>query len=66
MTEMRPDADSDEAGAQSEYGNDTGFAAEATRTADPEVNSSGDTGGLTAEDDEETTSPAGGPGDGRD
>jgi hypothetical protein len=37
MTEMRPDVDSDQAGAESEYGNDTGFAAEATRSADPEV-----------------------------
>lgn len=35
MTEIRPDPGSDEAGARSEYGNDTGFAAEATRTADP-------------------------------
>ena len=51
MTEIRPDPGSDEAGARSEYGNDTGFAAEATRTADPEVDSSGDTEGLTAEDD---------------
>lgn len=66
MTEMRPDADSNEAGAQSEYGNDTGFAAEATRTADPEGDSAGDTGGLTAEDDEEPTSAPGGPGDGGD
>ena len=31
MTEMRPDPDSDLAGEESEYGDDTGFAAEATR-----------------------------------
>lgn len=31
MTEMRPDSDSDQAGAESEYGNDTGFAADAVR-----------------------------------
>lgn len=37
MTEMRPDVDSDQAGAESEYGNDTGFAAEAVRPDDPEV-----------------------------
>ena len=36
MTEMRPDPDSDLAGSISEYGDDTGFAAEATRTS-PEV-----------------------------
>ena len=54
MTEMRPDPDSDLAGKQSEYGDDTGFAAEATRTPgtdDPDVNSAEDSGGLTAEDD---------------
>ena len=60
MTEMRPDPDSDLAGEESEYGDDTGFAAEATRTMEagsgseagsPEVNTA-DTGGLTAEDDE--------------
>jgi hypothetical protein len=42
VTEMRPDVHSDEAGAESEYGNDTGFAAEATRVPDapdPEVDS---------------------------
>ncbi|HST65354.1 MAG TPA: hypothetical protein VLM05_09215 [Mycobacteriales bacterium] len=33
---MRPDPDSDQAGAESEYGDDTGFAAEATRTSDPD------------------------------
>ncbi len=33
MTEMRPDPDSDLAGGESEYGDDTGFAAEATRTS---------------------------------
>jgi hypothetical protein len=66
MTEMRPDAGSDEAGQASEYGNDTGFAAEATRTTSPEVDSSPaepdgseDPGGL------ETTTAAG-PGDGGD
>jgi hypothetical protein len=36
MTEMRPDPDSDQAGLESEYGDDTGFAAEATRTPDPD------------------------------
>ena len=57
---MRPDPDSDQAGAESEYGDDTGFAAEATRTSDPdsgpvEANSpddSADSAGLTAEDDD--------------
>jgi hypothetical protein len=66
VTEMRPDPDSDLAGEESEYGDDTGFAAEATRTASPDVNTAdaaptpdGDPGatatdsaGLTAEDDE--------------
>jgi hypothetical protein len=59
VTEMRPDPDSDLAGEESEYGDDTGFAAEATRTTeaggsepDPEVTTAADTGGLTAEDDE--------------
>jgi hypothetical protein len=60
---MRPDPDSDLAGAESEYGDDTGFAAEATRTSDPdsgpassdareETNSTDDTAGLTTEDDD--------------
>ena len=64
MTEMRPDPDSDLAGEESEYGDDTGFAAEATRTAssgdaddpngygNPEVNTAEDSAGLTAEDDQ--------------
>jgi hypothetical protein len=60
---MRPDADSDSAGAESEYGNDTGFAAEATRVTDPEVNSA-------AGEDESAAGEAGGttggPGDGGD
>ena len=57
MTEMRPDPDSDLAGEESEYGDDTGFAAEATRTADtggPDRDESAgldETAGLTAEDD---------------
>jgi hypothetical protein len=62
VTGMRPDPDSDLAGEESEYGDDTGFAAEATRTADgtaddpnrdgnPEVTTAEDTAGLTAEDD---------------
>jgi hypothetical protein len=55
---MRPDPDSDRAGAESEYGDDTGFAAEATRTT-PEANTPDDSAGLTAEDDEpaETEDP---------
>lgn len=59
---MRPDPDSDLAGAESEYGDDTGFAAEATRTSDPdsgpggssapdETDTADDTAGLTTEDD---------------
>jgi hypothetical protein len=58
---MRPDPDSDLAGEESEYGDDTGFAAEATRTprsGDLDVDSAEDSGGLTAEDDH--------PGDGAD
>jgi hypothetical protein len=63
VTEMRPDPDSDLAGEESEYGDDTGFAAEATRMAaagsadDPngtdnlEVNTAEDSAGLTADDD---------------
>ena len=52
MTGMRPDPDSDLAGEASEYGDDTGFAAEATRTpAAEDVDSSEDSDGLTAEDD---------------
>lgn len=46
MTEMRPDVDGDQADAESGYGNDTGFATEATRSADPEV----DTPASTQED----------------
>jgi hypothetical protein len=59
VTEMRPDPHSDEAGAESEYGDDTGFAAEATRV-DQAPGTDADTGGLTTEDDEE------GPGAGAD
>lgn len=55
MTEMRPDPDSDEAGTTSEYGNDTGFAAEATQV--PAEEPDGDT--------EDATS-AEGPGNGAD
>jgi hypothetical protein len=54
VTEMRPDPDSDLAGEESEYGDDTGFAAEATRTPGTEdlaVDGAEDSGGLTAEDD---------------
>ena len=57
MTGMRPDPDSDLAGEESEYGDDTGFAAEATRTSSPddaqsvESNAPDDSAGLTAEDD---------------
>jgi hypothetical protein len=57
---MRPDPDSDLAGAESEYGDDTGFAAEATRTSDPdsqpvESNAPGpdDTAGLTTDGDQQ-------------
>ena len=58
MTAMRPDPNSDEAGLESEYGDDTGFAAEATRTSDPnsgpvEGTAPDDSAGLTAEDDAE-------------
>jgi hypothetical protein len=66
---MRPDPDSDLAGTQSEYGDDTGFAAEATRSPAPddaqsvEANAPDETAGLTAEDD--PTDPAG-PGTGAD
>jgi hypothetical protein len=64
---MRPDPDSDQAGAESEYGDDTGFAAQATRTGTPEVEPAEDspigsasageggadeTAGLTTEDDD--------------
>lgn len=55
MTEMRPDPDSDLAGEESEYGDDTGFAAEASRVPDGDAD---DSAGLTAEDDH--------PGDGAD
>ena len=61
MTEMRPDVNS-EAGTTSEYGNDTGFAAEATRSDSPEVDSAP---GGDGEDGLETTM-ADGPGDGAD
>jgi hypothetical protein len=62
VTEMRPDPDSDLAGEESEYGDDTGFAAEATRVpgADhdrPDADRD-DTAGLTVEDEH--------PGDGAD
>jgi hypothetical protein len=50
VSEMRPDPDSDLAGEQSEYGDDTGFAAEATREPSedgPGLDSSGlDSSGL--------------------
>ncbi len=55
---MRPDPDSDLAGTGSEYGDDTGFAAEATRTGAPddaqsaESNAPDETAGLTTEDDD--------------
>lgn len=67
MTGMRPDPDSDLAGEESEYGDDTGFAAEATRVpgadhdrpdADRPDADRDDTGGLTVEDEH--------PGDGAD
>jgi hypothetical protein len=55
---MRPDPDSDLAGAESEYGDDTGFAAQATRTSDPDSGSAAsdpddetETAALTTEDD---------------
>lgn len=52
---MRPDPNSDQAGAESEYGDDTGFAAEATRTSDPDSGTAGsdtpdETAALTTED----------------
>lgn len=69
---MRPDPDSDLAGAESEYGDDTGFAAEATRTSDPDSqpvesnapDSSGsgsddDTAGLTTDDDDQAIGDGG-------
>jgi hypothetical protein len=56
---MRPDPDSDLAGEESEYGDDTGFAAEATRVPDADFDADrDDSAGLTAEDDH--------PGDGAD
>ena len=58
MTGMRPDPDSDLAGEESEYGDDTGFAAEATRVAPDRDRDLDDSAGLTAEDDH--------PGDGAD
>lgn len=66
MTELRPDADSDEAGRISEYGNDTGFAAEATRTADPAPDGTTDGGTDGETPPERTTMADGGPGDGGD
>ena len=61
MTAMRPDPNSEEA-AGTEYGNDTGFAAEATRTGSDEP---------AATPEEQDPDPAGttvveGPGDGAD
>jgi hypothetical protein len=50
VTEMRPDPDSDLAGEESEYGDDTGFAAEATRQPDADRDRA-DSAGLTVEDD---------------
>ena len=58
MTEMRPDPNSDLAGEESEYGDDTGFAAEATRVPGDRDPDPDDSAGLTAEDDH--------PGDGAD
>lgn len=71
MTAMRPDPDSDQAGAGSEYGDDTGFAAEATRTSSPETTQA-DTAqddaaqDDTAQDDTPTTGDDEGPGEGGD
>jgi hypothetical protein len=48
---MRPDPDSDLAGEESEYGDDTGFAAEATRFPDDADRDRDDSAGLTVEDD---------------
>jgi hypothetical protein len=48
---MRPDPDSDLAGEESEYGDDAGFAAEATRDPDGDRDPE-DSAGLTAEDDQ--------------
>ena len=52
---MRPDPDSDLAGEESEYGDDTGFAAEATRVPGADHDRADadrdDTGGLTVEDE---------------
>jgi hypothetical protein len=50
VTEMRPDPDSDLAGEESEYGDDTGFAAEATHDLAADRDRA-DSAGLTAEDD---------------
>jgi hypothetical protein len=50
VTEMRPDPDSELAGEESEYGDDTGFAAQATREPDTDRDLA-DSAGLTAEDD---------------
>jgi len=63
---MRPDPDSDLAGAQSEYGDDTGFAAEATRS-NPEVTQA-DTDAVAgdATDETEEAVSAEGPGAGGD
>jgi hypothetical protein len=62
---MRPDPDSDLAGAESEYGDDTGFAAEATRTSSPdsqpvESNAPDETAGLTTDDADAEDLGAGG------
>ena len=52
---MRPDPDSDLAGTESEYGDDTGFAAQATRTSDPNSqpveSNAPDTSGAGGDDD---------------
>ena len=68
MTEMRPDPDSDLAGSVSEYGDDTGFAAEATRTTPGETSGetegSNDTGDATGETNDAVEEP--GPGAGGD
>lgn len=51
---MRPDPNSDLAGAASEYGDDTGFAAEATRTSDPDSQPVESNAPDTSGDDDDT------------
>lgn len=57
MSDPRPDPGSDLAG-ESEYGNDTGFATEATSTEGTPDGPPAESAGLTAEDD--PADPAGG------